>query len=168
MNRDDIIAFVIGLEGGYVNNPQDPGGPTNFGITQRYLNRAHVDQPDLELPMLVRDLTMAQAAELYRRNEWAAVHGDELPPPLALLAFDMAVNEGPERAAVTLQQALGVTADGKIGPSTLAAATSAGRLTYRRFAAHRAVAYAQLDATEGQFELGWMDRLLKVYTQAIL
>lgn len=168
MNRDDIIAFVIGIEGGYVNNPTDPGGATNFGITQRYLDHVHASGAAAGYPTSVADLTSTQAAALYQANEWTTVQGDQLPWRLALLAFDTAVNEGPHRAITILQQALGVTADGVLGPATLAAAASAGPLTCRKFAAHRGVAYAQLYATEGQFELGWMDRLLKVYTQAIL
>jgi lysozyme family protein len=165
MTRDDIIAYVIGIEGGYVDNPQDPGGATNFGITQRYLDGVRVRNP--MLPANVADLTMAQAAALYQEDEWIAVHGDQLPWPLALLAFDTAVNEGPQRSILILQQALGVTADGIIGPGTLAAATAAGTLVCAEFAARRAVCYAQLDAVEGQFELGWMRRLIKVYTQAV-
>lgn len=167
MTRDDIISFVIGIEGGYVNNPTDPGGATNFGVTQRYLDRARANG-FTSFPASVADLTMAQAAALYQADEWAAIHGDQLPPALALLAFDTAVNEGPGRAVLILQQSLGVTADGVLGPGTLAAAASAGAKVCAEYAARRGVAYAQLDATEGQFELGWMRRLVKVYTQAIL
>lgn len=165
MNRDQIIAFVMGLEGGYSDNPADPGGATNGGITQRFLDG--VRGTDRTLPARVADLSAAQIAGLYRANQWAAVRGDQLPAGLALLAFDMAVNEGPQRAILVLQQALGVTADGIIGPGTLAAATSAGPKVCAEFAARRAVCYAQLDASEAVFELGWMRRLVTVYTQAI-
>jgi lysozyme family protein len=167
MNRDSIIAFVIGLEGGYVDNPADPGGATNFGITQKFLDMARSANVTMGLPASVADLTQAQAASLYRTVQWAAVQGDSLPSPLALLAFDTAVNEGQARAALILQQALGVTPDGVIGPQTLAVATSAGPKVSAEFAARRAVCYAQLDAAEGQFELGWMRRLIAVYTEAI-
>jgi lysozyme family protein len=169
VTRDEIIAFVINsIEGGYVDKPDDPGGATNFGITQRYLNMARSAMPSMNLPANVIDLTPLQATVLYQSDEWVAVKGDQLPPPLALLVFDTAVNEGVQRAARVLQQALGVTADGLIGPATIAAAASADAKVCAEFAARRAVCYAQLDATEGQFELGWMRRLIKVYTQAVM
>ncbi|HUP06837.1 MAG TPA: glycosyl hydrolase 108 family protein [Caldimonas sp.] len=168
MTRDDIISFVITLEGGYVDNPADPGGATNFGVTQHYLEANRAAHPELTLPASVADLTQSQAATLYRLNEWTEVQGDSLPWPLALCAFDTAVNEGQHRAAITLQQALGVPADGLIGPGTLRAAQAAGTLQVKKFAAYRGVAYAQLDAKEDVFEYTWMDRLLTVYTRAIL
>jgi lysozyme family protein len=167
MTRDDIIAFVIGLEGGYVDNPADPGGATNMGVTQHYLDVARAANPSWNLPAGVSDLVEGQVSAMFAADQWAAVKGDSLPWPLALSAFDTAVNEGPNRAVLILQQSLGVTADGTIGPTTLNAAISAGPKVYAEFAARRAVAYAQLDATEGQFELGWMRRLIRVYTQAI-
>jgi lysozyme family protein len=167
VTRDDIIAFTIGLEGGFVDNATDPGGATNWGVTQHYLNVARAANVVLDLPANVADLTQVQAAQLYAADQWVAVKGDSLPWPLALMAFDMAVNEGPNRAIVTLQQALGVTADGVLGPATLSAATSAGPKVVKAYAARRGVAYAQLSGTEGQFELQWMVRLLDVYTQAL-
>jgi lysozyme family protein len=167
MTRDDIIAFVIGLEGGYVDNPADPGGSTKYGITQRYLNMAHGANPGLDLPGSVIELNMTQAADLYANDQWIAIHGDGLPWGLALLAFDMAVNQGPRKAIVTLQQALKVTPDGLMGPATLTAAKGAGVVTCAEFAARRMACYAQLDATEGEFELGWARRLITVYTKAV-
>lgn len=167
MTRDEIIAFVIGLEGGFVDNAADPGGRTQWGVTQRYLNMARLASPDLNLPTDVADLSQSQAANLYAGDQWIAVKGDQLPWGLALQAFDTCVNEGPQRAKIILQQSLGVVADGIVGSTTLAAATSAGPKVYAEFAARRAVAYAQLQATEGQFELGWMRRLLAVYTRTL-
>jgi lysozyme family protein len=167
MTRDEIIAFVIDIEGGYSDAAGDPGGQTEMGITQHYLDLARAANVVMGLPASVAELTATQVTALYQADQWAAVHGDQLPAGLALLAFDTAVNEGPHRAIVILQQTLGVTADGVVGPATIAAAASAGAKVCAEFAARRGVAYAQLDATEGQFELGWMRRLIRVYTRAI-
>lgn len=162
MTRDEIIALVIKIEGGYVNNPHDPGGATNMGVTQRYLDSAVAADPSL--PTHVADLTVEQVTALYRRDQWAHVHGDSIPPGVAALAFDSAVNEGPGTAVMLLQQALGVHADAIMGPATIAAITPAVAAEY---AARRAVHYARLGANEPDFVLGWMRRLFRVYTAAL-
>jgi len=167
MTRDDIIGFVIAEEGGIVDNGADPGGRTNRGITQRYLNAARVSQPDMSLPATVDELTVEQTAELYRRDEWSQIHGDELPPGIALLVMDCAVNSGPARAVKLLQLALGITADGVPGPATLAAANTAPPSLEDEYVARHAVWFASLYDTENVFELGWMRRLVKAFRLAI-
>lgn len=116
------LAHIAEFEGGYVNHPRDPGGCTHRGITlatyRRYL-KPNGTCADL------RRLTWGQAATIYRDHYWSAVQGDALPAGVDLLVFDMGVNAGPVTAARLLQQALGVTADGRIGPITLGAATRA-------------------------------------------
>lgn len=164
MTRDDIIGWIIQQEGGLVDNPADPGGRTNMGITQRYLNAAIIKNPDLELPTTVDQLNEAEAAELYRRDEWSAICGEQLPGGVALLAMDTAVNSGPHEAIVILQRSLGVTADGIMGPATIAAAASANQSALEdEFCAQHAKFFADLDQKEQPFELGWMRRLMKAH-----
>lgn len=115
-------AIVATHEGGFQADPRDPGNwsgggigkgecrGTNWGISARAY-------PDVD----IRALTREQAAALYKRDYWDKVRGDDLPPALALLVYDAAVNCGPGRAARWLQQALGATQDGVIGPLTLGA-----------------------------------------------
>ena len=166
VTRDGIIALIVNLEGGFVDNPADPGGATNFGVTQRYLDKARKQRPDL--PAQVKDLTAAQASMLYANDEWLTIHGDGLPPMVALSLMDEAVNASPVRAIMLLQQALGVTVDGIMGPQTLVAAANAnGAKLAAEYAARRAVYYAKLEGNEGMFELGWMRRLITIYTAAI-
>ena len=107
---DRAFAAVVGEEGGYVNDPRDPGGETRYGISKR----AH---PGVNIGAL----TLAGAKAIYRQDYWDRVQGDALPPPLALIVFDLAVNAGVRPAATMLQRVLGVTADGSIGAQTLAA-----------------------------------------------
>lgn len=106
------------VEGGYVNDPADPGGCTNFGITLAAYRR-HTN-PAGRCADLKR-LTLDQAAEIYRDHYWGAISGDALPAGIDLLTFDWAVNSGPYRAASQLQALIHVRADGQIGPATLRA-----------------------------------------------
>ena len=87
-NFDSAVAFVLKEEGGYVNNPNDPGGETNFGISKRAY-------PEVDIAGLTADT----AAEIYRRDYWDKLGDMEgLPAGLALLALDCAVNQGVGRA----------------------------------------------------------------------
>lgn len=111
---------VLQHEGGKVDDPQDPGGRTNQGVTQAVYTayRARIGAP-------ARDVFLMDATErdaIYKDQYWRAVRGDDLPAGLDYVAFDGAVNSGPSRSAKWLQQALGVEADGHIGVITLAAA----------------------------------------------
>jgi lysozyme family protein len=111
---------VLKHEGGYVNHPADPGGMTNLGVTKRTWESFKGRQVD---ESAMRALTVDDVTPLYRDRYWAAVKGDSLPAGVDLAVFDIAVNSGPKRAGMILQQALGVSQDGAIGPRTLQAAS---------------------------------------------
>lgn len=113
-NFDRCMAELFAREGGYVNDPRDPGGETNLGISKRSYPRENIPA-----------MTKERAAYLYRRDYWNRVKGDDLPAGLDLVAFDAAVNSGVSRGAKWLQGALSVPADGVIGSKTIAAAMSA-------------------------------------------
>lgn len=122
MSRADIaIARILAHEGGYVNDPDDNGGPTNKGITlatyRRYINRRGTIEN-------LKAMTTAQATMVYKFQYWDAVQADSLPVGVDYAVADYAVNSGPSRAAKALQGVLGVAQDGKIGPVTLAKAKS--------------------------------------------
>ena len=140
---DRCLAEVLRLEGGYVDDPRDPGGPTKFGVTLAVLGEARggaVSVADVEA------LTQAEAGDIYRRRYWAPTKCAALPAGLDLVVFDSAVNMGPGTAARLLQAALGVDADGAIGPRTLAAAAGQpaadmiGAMSDRRRERYRALA----------------------------
>lgn len=118
-NFPKCLAYVLQEEGGYVNNPRDPGGATNKGVTQTVYNqyRAGLHQQ----PQSVKLISDAEVADIYRRNYWNAVNGDALPSGVDYAAFDFAVNSGVNRAARFLQTCAGVAEDGRIGPKTIAA-----------------------------------------------
>jgi lysozyme family protein len=118
MSVDRLIDEVIRKEGGYVNHPADKGGPTKFGITQAVaIGHGYTGH--------MRDLPIALARRIYRRQYLEKPGFDKLPAPFDMLAFDAGVNSGPSRGAKWVQQGLGVKADGKIGPVTIAAAKRA-------------------------------------------
>jgi lysozyme family protein len=146
--------IVVGEEGGYVNDPRDPGGETKYGISKR----AYPDED-------IRNLTLDRARELYRRDYWDRVRGDELPYRWALLVFDAAVNQGVEPAVRMMQDALGVMVDGRIGPRTLAAAQSDDDRRPARFLALRVFRY-QRTANFDRFGYGWITRCFVIALEA--
>lgn len=171
MNRDEAIALMIRIEGGFVNNPRDPGGATKYGITQARLNEWRNNGHD-DFPANVADLTSDQAAAIYHVIDWDAMHCDNMPAPLACLLLNSAVNQGEPTAVRLLQAALGVAQDGLVGPGTLEAIRT-WRSPYmpeqtlaEEFAARVAVRYVSLDRFEDWAELGWFRRLFRVYSAA--
>ncbi|MHA1565198.1 MAG: glycoside hydrolase family 108 protein [Alphaproteobacteria bacterium] len=118
-NFDACLAETLGFEGGYVDHPRDPGGATNMGITHRTL--AAYRGVKRVTKKAVRALTRFEAGEIYHKRYWNPSLGDQLSVGVDLVTFDAAVNSGPRRSARWLQMALGVPADGGIGPATLGA-----------------------------------------------
>jgi hypothetical protein len=102
-NFDRALTLVLQSEGGYADDPRDPGGATNRGITRATLARWRgrpVSKAEL------RALGRAEAAAIYRALYWDALRGDDLPAGLDIALFDYGVNSGPARAARTLQAVL--------------------------------------------------------------
>ncbi len=168
MSFEHFAEHIRVEEGGLVDNPKDPGGRTNIGITQRKLDASRHAYPDLKLPSRVDDLSWSQAKELYRRDYWGPIRGDELPPGIAILAGDAAVNQGPSRAIKWLQQVAKVRQDGQLGPVTLAALHAADQKELMaEYAAQRAYQYMTLDSIDDVFGLGWARRLFRTYNLAL-
>lgn len=146
MNFDTAFDRLIAHEGGYVNNPADPGGETNWGISKR-------SYPDVDIKNLTRD----QAKAIYRRDFWEPL-GDA-HPAIKFQVFDFAVNSGIQTAIRKLQAAIKVPDDGHWGPrsaSTLAAMDLNDVLM--RFAAQRLRFMASLTAWQ-TFGRGWANRI---------
>jgi len=117
-NFEICLAHIFKSEGGFSNHVADPGGITNLGCTKTTWEE-FVGHPVSETDM--RNLTPADVKPLYKRKYWDKVSGDLLPAGLDYAVFDAAINSGPGRAAKWLQEVVGVTADGSIGPATLKA-----------------------------------------------
>lgn len=113
---EKALEIVLELEGGYSNHPKDPGGATNFGVTQATLNAYRAQ---LGLPLIdVKIVKPEEVKEIFRRMYWEPVRGDSLSPGLGLAVFDTAVHSGPGRAVRMLQELVGATPDGVFGPKT--------------------------------------------------
>jgi lysozyme family protein len=126
IGRDTIIGEVLQREGGYSNNPDDSGGPTRWGVTQREarLNGYHGD---------MRDFPQEMAIKIYRDKYWDKLHLDDIwliDRGVAGKVFDIGVNLGLYQAARFLQRGLNVlnqkgtvygdlVVDGLIGPATI-------------------------------------------------
>lgn len=113
MGFDEVFNRVIGHEGGYVNDPKDPGGETNWGISKRAY-------PNVD----IKNLTREEAKEIYRRDFWERLKAGSLYDGVAFQLFDFAVNSGIETAVRYLQRAVGVADDGHWGPMSANAAAA--------------------------------------------
>lgn len=150
MNFDAAFKKLIGHEGGYVNDPRDPGGETKFGISKRAY-------PDVD----IKNLTIDQAATIYLRDYWNRARCDELPPAVAFQVFDTAVNSGIGQAIRFLQRAVGVADDGVVGQLTINAVRRLDpEVVVARFNGQRLEFMTKL-STWDVFGKGWARRVAK-------
>jgi lysozyme family protein len=115
--------FVARWEGGYVDNPSDPGGATNYGISLRFLQAQGTEVGDLDGDGVVdindiRNMTSQKAADIMEDCFWYPLGLDDVPPKCALVIYDTAVNMGTTTAKRLVQQVLGVQVDGIWGRHT--------------------------------------------------
>jgi len=113
----NAVAFTLAQEGGWSDDPADPGGATMYGITLLVF-RAWRHDPRTT-PDELHAISMAEVDAIYEGLYWNPVRGSSLLPGVGLAVFDAAVNLGVRRAAMLLQRSVGVTEDGAIGPDTL-------------------------------------------------
>ena len=153
---DEIIEVVLHHEGGYVNDPDDPGGETNFGIAKR-------SHPDVDIANLTKD----GAKEIYKEHYWDRNKVEDLPEDLRHIYFDMCVNQGKGRAVKIMQRAANakgadLVVDGGMGPKTIAAMDG---VELQRVRAYRVKYYADLVTRKPDLEkfyFGWFRRALEV------
>jgi lysozyme family protein len=163
---------VLRQEGGYADNPVDPGGATNMGITRRTLAGWRGVSPWWSLPKTeVRALGRPEAAAVYRSLYWDRCNADALPAGLDLGLFDYAVNSGPDRAIKALQGELKVVADGFVGPLTLNALKTriglvgvAGLITAL---CDGRLSFLQRLAISATFGAGWSRRVAEIRAAAL-
>lgn len=121
-NFDRCLTVVFGREGGFSNDKDDNGGPTQFGITLQTFRDWRASEGDTTEPSLedLKKLTRAEARSIYYNRYWNRLRCDELPRGIDLMVFDFGVNAGPGRAARMLQEIVGANPDGAVGKITLA------------------------------------------------
>jgi len=162
-NFEECLALVLKSEGGFVNNPSDPGGMTNLGVTkvtyEGYVNR-HVDEAEM------RSLTPDLVAPLYKKMYWDRIKGDDLPVGVDYCLFDLAVNSGVGKAGKLLQMALDLPADGIIGPLTLRALQNRDPHEIVEQICEERIAFLQSLGTWNTFGKGWGRRVAEVEQHA--
>ena len=153
---DEIIDITLEHEGGYVHDPKDLGGETNYGIAKRFY-------PDVD----IKNLTKDQAKDIYKKDYWNKNKVDEMPDDLKHIYFDMCVNQGKGRAVKILQKAANakgknLKVDGGLGPKTIGAMEG---VELDRVRAYRVKYYADLVTRKPDLEkfyFGWFRRALEV------
>lgn len=168
---DAALAHVLEMEGGYTNDPADPGGPTNFGITladyasfsKTTLTPANRDA----LIYALQHIALADVHAIYLNDYWIPSGCPQLPPAIAFFHFDTAVNMGSGTAIRMLQTALDCEIDGEPGPQTRAAANRANpSQTLAAYADLRRRRYRSL-AGFPRFGRGWLSRVDTTLTRAL-
>lgn len=151
MSFDKAFALTVGLEGGYVNDPADPGGETKYGISKR-------SHPAVD----IKSLTLDQAKDIYQREYWLMAHCYEMPERIGHLVFDAAVHHGPVVAIKLLQRALRVADDGEYGRITHGTLQSRDtNETLDLLLAQRAI-YMTTCPAWPTYKLGWLKRLFNL------
>jgi lysozyme family protein len=164
-NFDKVIGPLLVAEGGYVNNPDDPGGETNLGITWPVLKQA-ISLNLLPDTTTIKSLTVDQAKIIYEELFWKPIKGDTLPITMALYVFDSAVNQGISPAIKMLQRALDVAQDGLMGQATMSAVSKIRPWHTDRFMAYRAMRY-QSTKNFDRFGEGWLIRLFETTRKGV-
>ncbi len=150
---DNIIEYIIEeWEGGEVNDPNDPGGHTKYGISKNAFPSVNISE-----------LTKKDAKSLYKKNYWDTAYCNEIPKELRAIHLDTAINMGVHAAISILQEAGGTSKDGIFGPKTKAAARD---VTVDNYAFRRAIRYLNIigdNETLAKYSTGWSRRLVDIY-----
>lgn len=164
MSFEKALAHVLKSEGGFVNNPNDPGKATNLGCTQAVWEE-WCGHPVTEKAM--RSLTPSDVAPLYKRKYWDKVKADSLPEGVDYCVFDTAINSGPGRAIKLLQGVIGVDQDGDIGPKTLGAVKSFDPKELIQDYSKRRLSFMMDLPAWQHFSKGWTNRVNDVEKLAL-
>jgi lysozyme family protein len=155
---DPAMEHILKFEGGYVNDPDDPGGETNFGISKRAY-------PDVDM----KTLTEHRAKEIYYNDYWIRYKADRLTPDLQIMFFDMCINIGGSGSIKILQKTANqklkkkLKVDGKIGIKTIAGTKA---LSLDRLTTGRIKYYSELVAKKPKLDkyyYGWIRRTLSAW-----
>lgn len=159
--KTQALPLTLIFEGEFSNDKDDKGGATMCGITQGVYNE-YLQSKNIP-PQPVNKITFPEIEEIYKNNYWNRAKCDILPPELAVLHFDSAVNHGASRANKFLQRAVGAKEDGIIGPKTIEAITVIypevfiTNYVHARESFYKAI--VERDATQKKFLRGWLRRL---------
>ena len=155
MKFEDCINIVLKHEGGYVKDPTDRGGETNYGITIA-VARANGFTRDM------KDLPVHIAKEIYRSQYWNKVKAEQLPESIRYIVFDTAINAGVSRAVKLLQECGKVTVDGIIGPNTLRASKGVNLYQYALAKMYFYCQIVRRNKSQAKYIGGWSNRVMDI------
>lgn len=169
-NLPKFVELIKQFEGGFVDDPDDPGGATNMGITlSTYMAHKGLESKEVALAQL-KNLTEEEAVEIYRSGYWNQVSGGKLASGIDIFVADWAIHSGPQRAIIELQSLIGVTPDGILGPISMEAlkeedpARLLQDLHNERFNFYHDITYGK---STRKFLKGWLNRLHKLYIECL-
>ena len=156
------VGIVLNHEGGFSDDKNDPGGMTNYGISQRFVD-------DEKLKLNIQHLTLDEAKDIYRKYWWDRYHYDAVNDlKLATKIFDLSVNLGPDKAHALVQKSLNhiqnehIAIDGVFGPQTIAAVNQSDPIKLMtEFRLETRDYYINLvshNPSLAKFEYGWLVR----------
>jgi lysozyme family protein len=157
MTFDDMIPRLLRREGGYVNDPDDAGGETKFGISKR-------QHPGLD----IRNLSIGKAREIYLRDYWEKFAIEKLPAPIREIFFDMCVLQGIGAASLILQRAINhgrsdkIAEDGIVGTVTRREAEGVDPIVIRAYRVTYLNELVLANPSRRKFWRGWMNRAVNV------
>ena len=149
---DQAFETLLKHEGGFSDHAADPGGKTRYGVTEAVAREVGY-RGDMQ------DLPLDLAKRIYKDKYWDSVKAENLPPGIRYAVFDAAVNSGPKQSVLWLQRALGVTADGVIGPQTLLAANQFSAESLRLRVLSQRLRFMTALPTWSSFGRGWANRI---------
>lgn len=163
-NLQHCLAEIWPFEGGYVDHPKDPGGATNMGITFAVLQawrKVSITKQD------VRNLTKAEAQQIYEARYWRPLRGDDLRLGDDLVILDFGINSGIDRSARYVQAIVGVPQDGRIGPVTLAALAKMPSRDFIKKLCAKRLSFVQALKIWETFGKGWARRIAHMEATAL-
>lgn len=163
-NFDKSLLLVLKHEGNFVNDPRDPGGCTNLGVTQRVWEE-WIGHPVNET--IMRGLTPERVGPLYKRKYWDLAFCNDLPIGLDFMVFDASVNMGVGRAVKLFEECLGMVQTGTLGKNVLNLLQAVDHKDVaKRYTGEKKVFYESLK-TFPTFGHGWLKRCDEVYNEAL-
>lgn len=174
--EDDSLFYhfadlMLDLEGGWTDGTNDPGGPTNKGITltdwAAYKGQRITGDTYDDLVESLRDISDEDAMAIYWKDYWTQVDADHLPDGLAAFTFDTAVLQGVGIAKRLLQAAVGADVDGIIGPKTRGAAVAANEVQALTKFRNARLARLRKSANWTRYGDGWTNRISAMFDEAL-
>ena len=163
-NFQHCLALTLQYEGGWSDDPHDPGGATMKGVTlavyEQFKGRSATKDE-------LRHISDADLEAIYRTGYWDKMRCDDLPKGVDMVAFDAAVNSGPKRSAQWLQRAAMVADDGQIGPQTIKALNSLNPHQVVNAALDNRLKFLRGLDNFTRYGRGWTDRVARVRAEAL-